>query len=70
MLWLPAPVLAAVEEPILLLTCIEPSAKLLANTARNTKIDMKMIKRLGWIEFARLTFFTALLVAVPVLLRA
>ena len=69
-LWLPAPVLAAVEEPVLLLTCIEPSAKLLANTARNTKIDMKMIKRLGWIEFARLTFFTALLVAVLVLLRA
>ncbi|BES81004.1 hypothetical protein [Pyrodictium abyssi] len=67
--WLPALPVAAATWPWLLLACIEPTAKLMVNAARNTKIDMREIRRLGWRELARLTLFTALLTASLAVLR-
>ena len=60
-LWMPAIITAALLEPILLLAAIEPTARFIANAVRNTKIDMRSIKRLGLAELVRLATYTMLM---------
>ena len=64
--WTPAIIYAAYTSPIHLIATAEPTAKLLINAARNTKIrEVEKIKRMGKAEAARSLVFTALILAAP-----
>ena len=63
--WVPAVALAATS-PLHLIAVAEPTAKLVANAARNVKLrDARSIKRMGIAEVARSALFTALVAAAP-----